>query len=307
MTLDQLKSLQAIVEGGSLKVAAENLHRTQPTISVAIKNLENEIGLKLFNRDHYRNRLTPEGKALYEKAKLVLGQAQSFENLAKQLVSGEELEVGIAFTSAIPVSPIISTIRQCKVEFPRTRLEIYSGNGMTPLDLLEDGQASILIIPWIKNIEKLESMHFMNLRFMSVIAADSPLLQQYEVVPKAVMRSHPQVIISGRASSKTTYGVLEGGDQWRVNDFQTKKEIIMQGMGWGSLPEHLVKDELAQGSLAQLKVEGDVETPNIEFRIARLDSEPVGPVAQRLWQLFRSNLSSACLSKSANSNTDDRD
>ncbi len=287
MTLDQLKSLQAIVEGGSLRVAAENLHRTQPTISVAIKNLEDELGLKLFDRDQYRNKLTPQGKTLYEKAKLVLSQAQSFKNLAEQLAAGEETEVGIAFTSAIPVSPIISTIRQCKEEFPGTRLEVYSENGMGPLDLLENGQASILIIPWVQNIEKLESMHFMNLRFKSVIAADSPLLQKYEVVPKAVMKTHSQVIISGRKSSNTSYGVLEGGDQWRVNDFQTKKEIIMQGMGWGNLPEHLIKDELAKGLLSPLKVEGDVEKPNIELRVVRLDSEPVGPVAQRIWELFQ--------------------
>lgn len=290
MTLDQLKSFQAIVEGGSLRVAAQNLHRTQPTISVAIKNLENELDLKLFDRDEYRNKLTPQGKALYEKAKLVLGQAQSFENLAKQLVTGEELEVGIAFTSAVPVSPIIRTIRQCKVEFPRTRLEVYSENGLGPLDLLEDGQVSIVIIPWVQNNEKLESIHFMNMRFISVIAAHSPLLQEYDVVPKAVMRTHPQVIISGRKSSKTTYGVLEGGDQWRVNDFQTKKEIIMQGMGWGSLPEHLIKDELEQGSLAPVSVEGEVKPPDLEVRIARLDSEPLGPVAQRLWQLFRKGI-----------------
>lgn len=287
MTLEQLKSLQAIVEGGSLRVAAQNLHRTQPTISVAIKNLEKELGLKLFDRAQYRNKLTPHGEALYEKAKLVLGQAQSFENLAKQLTAGEELEVGIAFTSAVPVSPILHTIRQCKIEFPRTRLEIYSENGMGPLDLLEDGQVSLLIIPWIKNIETLESMHFMSLRFVSVISAASPLLKKYRVVPKAAIKKHPQVIISGRKNSTTSYGILEGGDQWRVNDFQTKKELIVQGMGWGSLPEHLIKEELEQGLLVPLRVEGDVEMQDIEFRIARLESEPVGPVAQRLWQLFQ--------------------
>lgn len=287
MTLDQLKSLQAIVEGGSLRVAAQKRHRTQPTISVAIKNLEKELGLNLFDRGQYRNKLTPQGKALYEKAKLVLGQAESLESFAKQLATGEELNVGIAFTSAIPVSPILNTIRKCKAEYPRTRLEIYSKNGMGPLDLLEDGQASLLIIPWIKNVEKLESMHFMNLSFVSVISAQSPLLKEYDVVPKAIIRKHPQVIISGRKSSNTTYGVLEGGDQWKVNDFQTKKELIVQGMGWGSLPEHLIREELEQGVLAPLKVEGDVDIPHVEFRIARLDSEPVGPVAQRLWQLFQ--------------------
>ncbi|MBL4799537.1 MAG: LysR family transcriptional regulator [Oleispira sp.] len=286
MTLEQLKSLQAIVEGGSLRAAAESLHRTQPTISVAIKNLEEELGLQIFDRDQYRNTLTSQGRKLYEKAKLVLGQAQSFKNLAIQLAAGEETEVGIAFTSAIPVAPIISTIRQCKEEFPATRLEVYSENGLGPLDLLENGQASILIIPWLQNNDKLESMPFMNLRFKSVIAADSPLLQEYDAVPTTVMKNYPQVIISGRTSSKTSFGILEGGDQWRVNDYQTKKEIIMQGMGWGSLPEHLIKEELAQGLLAPIKVVGDPDMPNIELRVVRLEGEPVGPVAQRLWELF---------------------
>lgn len=165
---------------------------------------------------------------------------------------------------------------------------MYSENGLGPLELLENGQASILIIPWVQNNDKLESIRFMNQRFQSVIAADSPLLNEYEVVPRAVMKKYPQVVISsGRKSSKATFGVLEGGDQWRVNDFQTKKEIIMQGMGWGSLPEHLVKEELAQGLLAPITVEGDPEFPNIEFRVVRLEGEPVGPVAQRLWDLFQ--------------------
>jgi len=288
MTLEQLKSLQAMIEGGSLRAAAERLNRTQPTVSVAIKNLEEELGLQIFDRKQYRNTLTPQGKKLYEKAKLILGQAESFKNLANQLAAGEETEVGIAFSSAIPVAPIISTIRQCKEEFPGTRLEVYSENGLGPLDLLENGQASILIIPWVRNIDNLESMPFMNLRFISVIAADSAVLQEYDVVPKAVMKGYPQVIISsGQKSSTSSYGVLEGGDQWRVNDFQTKKEIIMQGMGWGSLPEHLIKEELAQGLLAPVKVEGDPDKPNIELRVVRKEGAPVGPVAQRLWELFQ--------------------
>ena len=287
MTLEQLKSLQAMIEGGSLRAAAEILNRTQPTVSVAIKNLEEELGLQIFDRKQYRNTLTPQGKKLYEKAKLILGQAQSFKNLANQLAAGEETEVGISFTSAIPVARIISTIRQCKEEFPATRLEVYSENGLGPLDLLENGQASILIIPWVNNIDNLESMPFMKMRFISVIAADSPVLQEYDVVPKAVMKGYPQVIISGRKSSKASYGVLEGGDQWRVNDFQTKKEIIMQGMGWGSLPEHLIKEELAQGLLAPVKVEGEPDVPNIDLRVVRKEGEPVGPVAQRLWELFQ--------------------
>jgi len=285
MTLDQLRSFQAIVDGGSLKAASQTLHRTQPTISVAI-NLENELGIALFDRVGYRNELTPQGRALYEKAKVVLNEAGAFEQLAEQLGAGQEQEVGIAYTSAIPVGPIISRIRQCKIEYPRTRLEVYSENGMGPLDQLESGQASMVIIPWMQNHETLESIPFMKMRFVSVVAVGASVLQQYNVVPKEMIKTLPQVIISGRKSSTRNHGVLEGADQWRVNDFQAKKEIILQGMGWGSLPEHLIKQELEQGILVPIQVEGAVVPPELDIRIARVASASHGPVAARLWALF---------------------
>ncbi|WP_413662782.1 LysR family transcriptional regulator [Microbulbifer sp. CNSA002] len=286
MTLEQLRYFKAIVEGGSLKAAAQTLHRTQPTISAAIKKLEADLNLQLFDRDQYRSTLTADGKALYEQSKYVLAEAHSFESLAKQLVAGEELEVGIAFTSAIPVGPILSAIRQCKIEYPKTRLEVYSENGLGPLDLLKGGQVSIAIIPWTETYDQLESIHLMNMKFISVIAGDSPLLTQYDEVPRQIMLRHPQVIISGRKSSTKTYGVLEGGDQWRVNDFPTKKEIILQGMGWGTLPEHMIEAELEQGLLSPIAVEGIPKPQELEVRVARQASNPMGPVASYLWQLF---------------------
>lgn len=57
---------------------------------------------------------------------------------------------------------------------------------MGPLDVLEEGRASLIIIPWIKNIESLESIHFMEVSFVSVISAQSPLLTKYDVVPKDI-------------------------------------------------------------------------------------------------------------------------
>lgn len=291
MTLDQLNALKAVVEGGSLKAGAQALNRTQPTISVAIKNLEEELGVEIFARDQYRNRLTPAGQTLYEKAKLILKQVHSFENLGKQLAAGEEAEVGIAFDSSVPVHLILNVIRQCKVEFPRTRLNIYSENVFGALDRLEEGKAAVAIFAWIKDIQKLESIPFMTIRFIPVISAKSPLLKEYQVIPEEVMKEYSQVVIrdSSRNPSKENYGVLEGGDQWRVNDFHTKKEIILQNMGWGYLPEHLIQDELEQGLLVPLKIERFPEHGEASIRVVRLANEAAGPVTRRLWQLFQDN------------------
>lgn len=57
-------------------------------------------------------------------------------------------------------------------------------------------------------------------------------------------------------------------------------------MGWGNLPEHLIEQEIKQGLLVPIEVEGDPEKPIIELRVVRKEGEAVGPVAQKLWELF---------------------
>ena len=50
MTLDQLEAVHAIVERGSFRAAAEQLHRSQPALSASVKNLEDEFGIRIFDR-----------------------------------------------------------------------------------------------------------------------------------------------------------------------------------------------------------------------------------------------------------------
>ena len=62
MTLEQLRMLVAIADAGGILSAAEKLHKTQPTISVGMKNLEDELGLQILSRESYRASLTAAGK-----------------------------------------------------------------------------------------------------------------------------------------------------------------------------------------------------------------------------------------------------
>ena len=72
MTLEQLKMLVSIADAGGILAAAEKLHKTQPTVSVGIKKLEEELGLRIFSRDSYRASLTPAGETLCQQARVIL-------------------------------------------------------------------------------------------------------------------------------------------------------------------------------------------------------------------------------------------
>src|SRR5262249_30100333 len=79
------------------------------------------------------------------------------------------------------------------------------------------------------------------------------------------------------------YYVVEGAQQWTVSDQLMKKQIILQGMGWGHMPEFLVTDELRGGKLVALAgkhLKGGVR----EIVAARRNDRPHGPVAERLWR-----------------------
>ena len=104
-TLRQLRYFVAVVEEDSIVEAARQLHISQPSISMAIKNLEESFEQKLFIRHHAQGvSLTASGRRLYEKAKQLLRLSQELEQNARaenEMVSGT-VAIG-CFESAAPL------------------------------------------------------------------------------------------------------------------------------------------------------------------------------------------------------------
>ena len=72
MKLNQLQILDAIVQSASLSGAALKLHKTQPALTLAIKNLEAKIGFELLDRSKYRLQLTEKGRVFHREAQQLL-------------------------------------------------------------------------------------------------------------------------------------------------------------------------------------------------------------------------------------------
>jgi DNA-binding transcriptional LysR family regulator len=101
------------------------------------------------------------------------------------------------------------------------------------------------------------------------------------------MREHVQCIIrdSARHSSPRDYYVVEGARSWTVSDQLMKKEVILQGMGWGHLPDYLIGDELDRGELLSIKGK-HFAGGSAELVAARRRNVAHGPVAERLWRFI---------------------
>jgi len=283
MTLDQLRVLTAIADQGSVLAAAGVLHRTQPTISVAMRKLEEELDLSLFDRSSYRALLTPQGEQLCQHAREILQQVEHFLSRAKYLATGYEPSIALAIEAGYPLPQILGVLRKSEKTYPETRLHLQIENIGGALDKLLQGEVDLAISPWLDDMPDLESIP---LTFTTLVTVATPrFIRDHQISDREALKRQVQIVVrdSGDTGTVRSPGTLPGGRHWVVNDHYSKKELILAGMGWGKLQDYLMTDECATGKLEVLEVNGYPSHRVIEMRSVRRRDEPVGPAAEALW------------------------
>ncbi|MBT5006350.1 MAG: LysR family transcriptional regulator, partial [Halieaceae bacterium] len=100
MTLTELRYLVALSEAGHFRKAADACNVSQPTLSIAIKKLEDELGIALFERARHKVSPTPTGEQIVAQARTVLQEASNLVSMAEQGKDplGSVLSVGAIYT-----------------------------------------------------------------------------------------------------------------------------------------------------------------------------------------------------------------
>ncbi len=138
LSLSQLHYFYTMVQSKSMREAAEQLHISQPSLSVAIKNLEKELNLPLFVHEKKRLRLTPEGRRFYQEIKPLLMHAQKVEERITLFKEGRHrIRLGVAPMMSSFFLPLI--FNQFNREYPYIEFEIYEA-GVHRLQQLLRGQ-----------------------------------------------------------------------------------------------------------------------------------------------------------------------
>jgi len=285
MTLEQLRAFHAVVEEGGFHAASVSLYRSQSAISIAIKNLEQELGITLFDRKGYRPALTSEGQVLYGKAKSILSRSEEFSSIARHFAEGEETEVSIALGAIAPVEQVLEVIKQVSETAPATRMSLQIENMGGTLERLLEKDVDFAIAERFMPVPLTEEVRLTSTEMITVISPGFPLAVHYPAITESDLEGYVQVVVrdTSRNQPKQTAGILDGANQWLVNDFDMKKRMILSGAGWGRMPVHRVSEELADGRLIALSGKG-LDSLQIEIYLFRRANEPIGPVGERFWQ-----------------------
>jgi DNA-binding transcriptional LysR family regulator len=269
MNFDQLEMLEAVVLKGNYKSASEHLHKSQPSLSVGIKKLEEEFDLVLFDRSEYRSQLTDQGRIFYQWAQESL---ESFRNL--KVIAHEMGELHSEPTIHIVLDPLVefSRIRgifeTCLGPKSPTELKMRSEILGKGLELILSGEAHFSIGTMSGSHPEIESF----------------LFQKIEMLPVAIKnisgsyKNFPQVVVM----SPETSGGLSKGPKCYVSDHSMKTKLILNGFGWGRLGKHEIEHELKSKKLMAIK---DSHVKKVEFNLYAMRNKnfPMGPLAKKIW------------------------
>lgn len=284
LTLHQLQCFDAVASEGGFQAAAAKLRRSHSSVFAAVANLEAQLGLQLLDRTGYRVGLTAAGRAFHVRAQVFLSELGRLRSHARQLAMGEEHELRIVIGDLCPPAETLALLRRFFDDEPATRLHLHFEAISGPWERLFDDEADLILHHVDHSDMRLESIALFSGRLLPVVAPGFLAFEPGEAVTPEQMREYVQCVIrdTARRSAGPDYFLVEGGRVWTVSDQLMKKEVILQGMGWGHMPTYLIAEELRDGrlvSIAGRHLRGGAG----EIVAARRRDRPHGPVAQRLW------------------------
>lgn len=286
MKYDQLVALEAIVATGTFRSAADRLNKAQSAVSKAIRLLEEDLDFKIFNRESYRPTLTPEGEVFYSEALAVLRQMRDLKKTANRLRATEEAELRLAVSITFPLLSALDALKEIGRAYPATRIHVATEAMGGPIARLMEEKADIAIASLDGvELDQVDTKPVAEITLQTLASPEFAAKIGTGILPQTAMRGHAQIIVTGTGGIKydQSRDLLDGGKKWTVSDFAAKKDVILAGLGWGGIPDHLTIEERKEGRLVPLTIEGFPPRHTVLYAIRNREAD-FGIVAEALWE-----------------------
>ncbi|ROL67800.1 LysR family transcriptional regulator [Pseudomonas protegens] len=251
-SLEQLQMFVQAAQTGSFSAAARKLGKTQSTVSVAIANLEADLGVELFDRSSRNPVLTASGRKMLLQAEAVLERCLTLQANADGL--SQVLEPQLSIVIETPYGPLMPALREFEQAFPYVDLLIRHPLSGDASELVARGDA-VLGIAFSQPgyPQELEFQQMGKLIMLHVCHPDHPLAR-LDNVTFDDLHVHRRLAFSAHADKLPSSEYLRCSQLWQAENYLALLEMVRAGLGWATLPRQLIQRELAQGELVELQL-----------------------------------------------------
>jgi len=254
LTIRQLKVFEAVASHLSFTRAAEQLHLSQPAVSMQVKQMEENVGLALFEQLGKKVFLTEAGEEMRRCASVILGQLQESQQVFEELkgVEGGQLSIAVATTVNYFATKILAAFNKT---YPDVRISLEVTNREGLIQKLAHNEADIVLMGQPPDGLDLEANIFME-NPLVVIAPPGHRLADKSGVTMAELAEETFLMRergSGTRIAVERFCAEEGvslfGGGMEMNSNEAIKQGVQAGLGLGVVSIHTVEAELAAGSL----------------------------------------------------------
>jgi LysR family transcriptional regulator, hydrogen peroxide-inducible genes activator len=254
MTLQQLRYIVTLDQERHFARAAELCAVTQPGLTIQLKNLEEEIGVKIFDRSRVPLTPTPVGEEIIEKAKRVLREVDGIQNLIvnkKNDLQGM-LNIGVIPTLSPYLIPLF--IRQLELAMPKMKFNIKESSTVELMKNLETGRIDVAIMSTPTGNSHLKEFLLFQEPFVAYLNPQHPRLKDksYELREEDKMQLlllqeeycyNAQLLdICDRGKKK-----IQEQFMFDINSIETLKNLVRASLGFAIVPWLSVMNELQNG------------------------------------------------------------
>ncbi len=260
LTLRQLQCFSAVARNLSYTRAAEELHLTQPAVSMQIRQLEQQAGLALTEQLGKQVYLTEAGEEVHRYAKSILDQVEEMDDVLDKLkgFSGGRLRIA-AISSANYFAPkLLGTFHQ---RFPDVSVSMDVTNQTSVVKQVIDNEVDMAIMGQPPSQANLEAVAFMDNPLIIVAPPDHRLAVRKRIALKELEKE----VFLIREPGSGTRGAMQRFFREQKLKLTTGMEMgslsgikqgVQAGLGLGLLPRGAVEVELMLGHLVELKIKG---------------------------------------------------
>jgi len=298
MDLHQLQAFDQIVFHSSFSKAARKLGVSQPTISLRIRALEQEVGGALFLRRGSRLYLTELGQNFLPYAQTALRAMTTGVDVARRTLQGERGQVRIATLPSLATGFFATTISRFHHHYPNIDVAIHTGHTREIIEMLYEHYVHLGFVVGPFFHPELSPLLHMKEPLVMVTHPRHPLAQSKHITLSSVVsQSHPFFLIDWNVEVKQWQSHLLASSPSSVIEVppQTAYDLIMSGEGVALLTQAMVKQDVKAGRLVELSMQ-DIPRLQRESLLMHRTTNSSQPTAVNEWlRFFREEARHYCL------------
>ena len=240
MTLSELRFIVAVARERNFRRAAEKCFVSQPALSLAVKKLEEELGVMIFERNPNEVAMTPIGEAIIEQAIRALEEANRVKEIARQgnnqLIGA--LKLGVIYSVGPYLLPlIIPTLRETAPEMPLDVEENITAHLETQL---RNGVIDVAIIAMPFDVPGTRVEKLYTEKFMVMVPSSHPWADRKSIAPSELADEKVLLLNSGHCFSNQVVQVCPDlsrkGEVLQGNSLETIRNMVASNLGITVMP-----------------------------------------------------------------------